>query len=79
VTVLLFEREIRWHVLVDGVYQLMPADADGVWRSRVFPGLWLDGQALLAGNMKQVLAKLNQGIATREHQAFVDRLAAQQK
>jgi Uma2 family endonuclease len=78
-TVLLFEREIRWHVLVDGVYQVMPADADGVWRSRVFPGLWLDGQALLAGNMKQVLAKLNEGIASREHQDFVDHLAANKK
>jgi hypothetical protein len=73
--VLLFEREIRWHVLVDGAYRLLPPDADGVWSSRVFPGLWLDGQALLAGNSAQVLAKLEEGIRTPEHQAFVEKLA----
>jgi Uma2 family endonuclease len=76
VAVLLFEREVRWHVLVDGVYQVLPADSDGIWRSRVFPGLWLDGRALLTGNMSQVLAKLHEGIASPAHQAFVDRLSA---
>jgi len=36
--ILLFEREIRWHVLVNGRYQLLPPDPDGLWRSRMFPG-----------------------------------------
>jgi hypothetical protein len=68
---LLFEREIRWHVLVNGRYQLLPADADGLWRSRIFPGLWLDGQALLAGNLQQVLSRLHDGLHSPEHNQFV--------
>lgn len=73
--ILLHEQEIRWHTLVNGAYQLLPPDANGIWRSRFFPGLWLDGEALLAGNLQQVLAKLQEGLATAEHQAFVLELA----
>jgi len=75
-TVLLYEREIRWHVLVGDTYQLLSPDADGLWRSRVFPGLWLDGQALLAGDMSRVLSRLQDGLKSLEHQQFVGRLAA---
>ncbi len=69
--ILTYEQEIRWHVLKDGKYQLLAPDADGIHRSRVFPGLWLDGKALLTRNMAQVLAVLQQGLAAPEHQAFV--------
>jgi hypothetical protein len=77
--VLVFEREIRWHVLVDNVYQLLPPDADKVWRSGVFPGLWLDGAALLGGDIAGVLAKLDEGLRSAEHQAFVEKLAKTRK
>jgi hypothetical protein len=73
--ILLHEREIRWHVLVEDQYQLLAPDADGIWRSRVFPGLWLDGQALLAGNMGQVLARLQEGIRSEKHQRLAAELA----
>jgi hypothetical protein len=72
--VLLYEEEIRWHVLVDGRYQLLPPDPDRIWRSRVFPGLWLDGAALLKGNMTQVLARLQDGLNSPEHNRFVEDL-----
>jgi len=74
--VLLVEREIRWHILVNGEYQLLTPDADGVLRSRIFPGLWLDGQALLAGNSQQVIACLQDGRRSPEHQRFVAELAS---
>jgi Putative restriction endonuclease len=74
--VLLFEREIRWHALVNGKYELLQPE-NGLWRSRVFPGLWLDGQALLAGNLQQVLRRLRDGVTSPEHKEFVHRLAAQ--
>ena len=48
--------EFDWFVLEDGRYIDLAADADGITRSRIFPGLWLDRAALLAGEMKQVLA-----------------------
>jgi hypothetical protein len=75
--VLLYEQEIRWHMLVGGRFQLLPPDADRIWRSRVFPGLWLDGRALLRRDMQQVLAVLQNGLASPEHAAFVERLARQ--
>jgi Uma2 family endonuclease len=77
--ILLDEQEIRWHALVNDRYELLPPDADGFWRSRVFPGLWLDGKALLAGDMKQVLAQLGKGLSSPEHQRFVADLAARKK
>jgi hypothetical protein len=72
--VLLDEREIRWHILVDGRYEPLSADPDGLWRSRVFPGLWLDGTALLDGNVARVLGKLQDGLNSPEHRAFVAEL-----
>jgi Uma2 family endonuclease len=77
--ILLFEREIRWHILVDGRYQQMPADADGLWRSRIFPGLWLDGNSLLSGDLHQVLARLQEGLESPEHGRFVSELAGRKQ
>jgi hypothetical protein len=78
-TVLLYEREIRWHVLAGDTYQLLSPDADGLLRSRIFPGLWLDGEALLAGDMSRVLGRLQEGLQSPEHQQFVERLAARRE
>jgi len=38
------------------------------------PGLWLDPEALVAGDMARVLSVLADGVATPEHQAFVEGL-----
>ena len=73
--VLMYEQEIRWHNLVNGRYQILPPDADGILRSRAFPGLWLDGRALLQRDMQRVRAKLQEGLASPEHRAFVERLS----
>jgi Putative restriction endonuclease len=77
--ILLYEQEIRWHVLSRGRYKLLAPESDGIWRSRVFPGLWLDGAALLARNMVAVLATLQKGLDSREHKAFVKELARRKK
>jgi hypothetical protein len=50
-------------------------DADGLYRSRVFPGLWLDPAALLARDRRRLRAVLDQRLATPEHTAFVAKLA----
>jgi Uma2 family endonuclease len=75
VAVLIEEQEVRWHRLVRGAYKRLRPSSEGVVRSAVFPGLWLHVPALLAGDMKQVLATLNQGLATPEHDAFAAKLA----
>jgi Putative restriction endonuclease len=77
--ILLHEHGIRWHVLEGDRYQLLSPDTDGIWRSRIFPGLWLDGQAFVAGNMQQVLARLDEGLASPEHQTFVAELVCRKR
>ncbi len=74
--VLLREQEVRWHRLVNGAYQLLPTSPDGIIRSLVLPGLWLHVQALLEGDMRQLLATLQQGLNSREHAQFVAQLAS---
>jgi Uma2 family endonuclease len=66
---------IDWFVLRGDWYEQLPPGPDGLLRSEVFPGLWLDPAALIAGDMGRVLTVVQQGCATPEHEAFVRRLA----
>ena len=65
-----------WFALVDGYFEPMAADERGRIRSKVFPGLWLDMAALLAGDLPKLFAAVDEGTTTEEHRAFVAKLAA---
>jgi len=65
------EQRLIWWELREGEYHEIAADSRGVLKSQVFPGLWLDSEALLKGDMKAVLATLRQGLASSEHAAFL--------
>ncbi len=67
--------EIHWFVSRNGRFEDLEPGPDGISRSRVFPGLWLDPIALLAADFKRVRAVVEQGCATAEHAAFVAKLA----
>jgi Uma2 family endonuclease len=71
-----FDQKVDWFYLEEGEYVSLPIEA-GVIRSRMFPGLWLAVNDLLAGNMVQVLAVIQQGLASPEHTAFVQQLSSQ--
>lgn len=73
------DRETDWFVLQENQYEQLPADDDGVLRSTVYPGLWLDAPALLRGDLAQVLAVVTQGVRSPEHAAFVQRMATARK
>ncbi|WNZ25308.1 Uma2 family endonuclease [Leptolyngbya sp. NK1-12] len=66
-----YNPQIDWFYLEAGEYRTLQADSDGVLRSQQFPGLWLAGDRLLSNDLATVLAVLQQGTATPEHQAFV--------
>ena len=68
------DQTIRWFYLEQGEYLDLAVDTDGIIRSRVFPGLWLAVEELLAGNMQRVLAVLQEGVQSPEHAAFVQKL-----
>ena len=65
---------VDWFVLEDGTYLTLSPDAEGLLTSRVFPGLVLDVDALLADEIDTVLARLQDEVGHDEHQTFVDRL-----
>ena len=62
---------LDWFVLRGGRYEPLAAGDDGLLRSEVFPGLWLDPAALLAGDLARVRAALQQGLGSPEHAAFL--------
>lgn len=69
------DEAVDWWMLEEDEYRPLPTSADGVLRSRVLPGLWLDPQALIVGESARVLAVAQQGVASDEHEAFVAGLA----
>ena len=68
------DKEIDWFVLRAGQYERLPLDAEGLYHSEVFLGLWLDPAALLRGDLATVLAVVQRGLASPEHAAFAARL-----
>jgi Uma2 family endonuclease len=68
------ERRVDWFVRHGGRYEPLLPNTQGWYRSEVFPGLWLDPEALLRGDIAAVLAVVRQGLASPEHAAFVSRL-----
>ncbi|MCC5647794.1 Uma2 family endonuclease [Nostoc sp. CHAB 5824] len=71
----IFENKLDWFSLQQGEYVSLEVDTDGIIKSQVFPGLWLSMSDLLAGNMQQVLAVLQLGLSSPEHQIFVQHLS----
>lgn len=69
-----YEREISWWKLQEGKYIALETDKNGVIKSQVFPGLWLEMRSLLEGNLAEVLKKLQEGIESLEHQEFIRQL-----
>jgi Putative restriction endonuclease len=67
---------VDWFYLANGKYVDLLPDDDGITRSRQFPGLWLDRSALLKTDMQPVLAVLQAGLASTEHQVFSAALKA---
>ena len=65
---------VDWFALRAGHYERLPADVNGVLRSRVLPGLWLDVPALLREDMAAVQVRLDAGTDSPDHAAFVARL-----
>jgi Uma2 family endonuclease len=68
------ERQIDWFLLHEERCEPVNPAADGILRSTVFPGLWLDPAALIRGDVNAVFAIVQQGLNSPEHADFVVRL-----
>jgi hypothetical protein len=49
-------------------------DRNGVWKSRIFPGLWINEAALWEHDSVRLLETVRQGVAAPEHEEFARRL-----
>lgn len=74
-----WDRALDWFRLVEGQFVPQQPDAQGLLKSSVFPGLWLDAGAALSNDYQRVLAVLQQGLASPEHAAFVAQLEQQRQ
>ena len=75
VVVALRQQKVFWFILGDGQFTELRLAQDGIYRSQVFPGLWLDSHALLKLDDKRTREVLRQGCTSAEHAAFVKRLS----
>ncbi len=64
------DQAIDWFVIREGAYELQEPDA-GIYKSTVFPGLWLDVQALLEGEIARVFDVVREGASGDEHEALL--------
>jgi Uma2 family endonuclease len=65
-----WDEVVDWFVLRGGRFEPL-ALADGIYRSEVLPGLWLEPAAVLRGDPARVLQVLEQGLASPEHVALL--------
>jgi Uma2 family endonuclease len=68
------DQAIDWFVLRNSQYERLALGPSGWYQSQIMPGLWLDPDALVRGDLLQVLQRLQQGLASPEHAAFVTKL-----
>ena len=68
--------EIHWFARDGDRLEPLPPGVDGVYRSEVFPGLWLDPGALFSEDLDGLFGTLDRGLATPEYAAFAAELAS---
>ena len=73
---LAYEREMRFFRLSGGEYVAVEAGADGVMRSQALPGFRFRSDWFWEGRLAESMQLVQEGIASPEQRAFVDRLAA---
>ena len=69
-----YEQKIDWFYLREGKYVTLEPNPSGLLESQVFPGLVLAVNALLAHNLAEVLAILQQYLNTDKHRTFLQTL-----
>ena len=69
------KQQFLWNELTESGYQAIDPGSDGIFRSRRFPGFWLDPDALWSIDLPRLFAVLQRGLATPEHDSFAKRLS----
>jgi hypothetical protein len=75
VVVALEPNRVHWFIRRGDRFEDWQPGPDRIYRSEVFPGLWLDADALFAGDRRRLLTVLKRGLRTPEHADFKAKLA----
>jgi hypothetical protein len=75
-----YDEAIDWFSFGSGASDRIVADpADGLLKSRVFSGLWLDATALVQRDLAKAIASLMLGIQSEAHAEFARALVSRKK
>ena len=70
-----YDQELDWFRLREGKYIKLQPNEEGIICSEYFPGLWLDQEALIKGDLAKLVANLQLGLSSLEDQNFVKKLS----
>lgn len=73
------DHALDWFILRGSKFHSLNTDKGGLLKSKCFPGLWLDADALLGGDMAKVYNVTHEGLASAEHQRFVKKMEKKKK
>ena len=76
ITIEVLRKRIIRRLLEDGNYREPAGEPDGVYRSRTFPGLWLNPDAFWSSDTAAMKDMVQHGLASDEHAAFVQQLTS---
>jgi len=79
VVVLATEQNVVWFARGSAGFAEIGPGADGLLRSELFPGLWLDPRGFFDPSARALSAAIRRGHASPEHAAFVAELATRKK
>ena len=71
------QQKVVWFTRENDRFLELQPDADGILRSRVFPGLWLDPDAFFRLDVARLQQVLQEGLSSSAHQEFVAKLRQQ--
>jgi Uma2 family endonuclease len=72
------ERQVDWFVHREERFLALVPAGDGILRSTVFAGLWLDPAMLMRGDVNGLFGLIQQGVNSPEHAEFVAQLKREQ-
>jgi len=70
----MYERQVSWFMLIEGVYELIKPGEDGIIHSGIFPGLWLNPATFWERNLAGMLETVQAGVTSAEHATLLSRL-----
>jgi Uma2 family endonuclease len=76
VVVELDPNRVHWFIRSGKRFKKMRPGPDGIYRSKIFPGLWLDPESIFSRDRVRRDEVLEQGVQSPEHAAFAAKLAA---